>query len=253
MIEVCTKSNERWLYIHKKPSTYNQTRLSSSPSPMSSTFWSQNHINFAALEDEYNFNANQQQQQQLHQQQQFSFPPQADRYGYQHSSSLQDAFGLNQTHYSSFGSPQGLLSPPQTSNLSSNTTAEASTSYRPLSTYDPEPTHHEQVLFASPSSTLPALDTKHTSPRKGASTHPIRLPKRARDEPQSNAQSAEHSASDHKDAKAKLYVIYTSTSIRCSPFTVSELVLAVKASRLDAKRRRKQNLASVVSMAATNA
>ena len=239
--------------IYKKPSTYNQTSpLSSSPSPMSSTFWSQNHINFAALEDEYNFNANQQ-QQQLHQQQLFSFPPQPDRYGYQHSSSLQDAFGLNQTNSSSFGSPQGYFSSPQASNLSSNSTAQASTSYRPLSTYDPEPTNHEQVLFASPPSTLPALDTKLASPRKRASTHSSRLSKRARDHPQSNVQSVEHPASDHKDAKAKLYVNHALTSIRCSPFIVNELVLAVKASRLDAKRRRKQILASVVSMAATNA
>ena len=209
-------------YIKSPLSKHTQrpkTPSSSSP-PMSNTFWSQNHINFAALEDEYNFNANQPQQQNL-----FPYPPQHDRYGYQQqptSSSLQEAFGLNQSqqqpiqHSSSFGASQshlpGYFSPHQ-----APSTVSTSSSYHPLPTsptYGTELPRHDQLVqrYGTPSA-LPTLDTNLTSPSTNSSVQPTRLHKRARDEHQPDDQSGEQAPPDHKDAKAKLYVNYPSSLI----------------------------------------
>src|SRR5258708_6439512 len=99
---------------------------------MSNTYWSQNQINYAALEDEYNFTANQ------HQPHIFSYPQQHDQYQQQlATSSLREAFGLNPSqqqqpiqHPASFGAPQAGFSPHHAPTLpSSVSTAGPSSSY----------------------------------------------------------------------------------------------------------------------------
>lgn len=185
------------------------------------TFWSQNQINFAALEDEYNFTANQ------HQPHIFSYPQQHDQYQPQlATSSLQEAFGLNQSqqqqpiqHPSSFGGPQASFSPHRAPTLpSSVSTAGASSSYRPLpipsGTYDLELPHQQlPQRFGTPSSALLGINF---SPPPNHSPIQKNTLKRSREDPPPDDRSSEQPPSDQKDGKAKLYVKYSSTPIYCT-------------------------------------
>jgi hypothetical protein len=185
---------------------------------MSNTFWSRNHINFAALEDEYNSNVNQQHQHQQQHQQVFTYPSQQEQYGYQQlaSSSLQDAFGFNQpvTHSSSFRAQStlsGYLSSQQAPPLSSGPSTGGPSSSYPLN-HDAGSTHEQLASsFASPpsSSALPVLDTNFASLPSGSSPTRFKRPRELNDH------SAEHAAADPKGGKAKLYVIYSLNPISC--------------------------------------